>query len=334
VDGYFAETGLSTGGGVALWRKAAVILLWLATSYVLAMVWADAWWQAGLCAISMGLAVAGVGFNIQHDGGHEAAGGRAGNRLAAWTLDLIGGSSFVWHTKHAIVHHSFTNVEGVDDDIDAAPFLRLAPSQRRRWYHRFQHLYAWPLFGFLPPKWALWDDFKALAKGKVGQHPLPRPRKRDLTILFAGKVLFLGWAVALPLVTGHSAGAVLAVYAVAALTAGICLSVVFQLAHCIEEADFVVPQAGNRIDASWCEHQLATTADFAPRNRFLTWYLGGLNFQVEHHLFPRISHVHYPALAPIVAEVCREHGVRHRTHERFWPAVASHVRHLRKLGRS
>lgn len=315
--------------------KSVVILLWLAASYAACLFLAENWWQAGLCAVSIGLAVAGVGFNIQHDGGHDAfAKTKAGNRLSAWALDLCGGSSYVWRVKHAIVHHSYTNIEGVDDDIDAAPFMRLAPSQERRWYHRFQHIYSWALFGFLPPKWEVWDDFKALANGRIGSQPLPRPNAMQTAGLILGKVVFFGWALVLPLVLGRSVGAVLGVYAIAALTAGITISVVFQLAHCIEEADFVDAGKDGRVATPWCEHQLATTADFAPRNRFLTWYLGGLNFQVEHHLFPRISHIHYPALAPIVDEVCREHGVKHRVHDRFFPAIRSHVRHLRTMGRA
>jgi linoleoyl-CoA desaturase len=335
VEEYFETSGRPKSGGARMVTKSVLVLAWLAASYVLLVFFAANWWQVGLCAVSLSLAVAGVGFNIQHDGGHDAySGRRGGNKLSALSLDLIGGSSFVWRFKHAVLHHHFTNIDGVDEDVDSAPFLRLAPTQKRRWWHRLQHWYAWVLFGFLPPKWAFFDDFVAVARGRVGRQTMPKPRKRDVALMIAGKLVFFSWVFAVPLLVGHSVGGVLGVYAFCALVTGICLAVVFQLAHCVEEADFpVAPASGEHSSLPWVEHQLATTVDFAPRNPFLTWYLGGLNFQVEHHLFPRISHVHYPKIAPIVDATCREFGVRHRVHQGFWPAFASHVRHLRRLGR-
>jgi linoleoyl-CoA desaturase len=301
VDAYFRTTGKRRDGGGRLVLKSATVLLWLVASYVFLVFLAANWWQAGLGAVSLSLAVAGVGFNIQHDGGHDAySRRRVGNWFAAFALDLVGGSSYIWRFKHAGLHHHFTNLDGVDEDIDSAPFLRLAPTQRRR----------------------------------VGSQPMPKPRTRDVAFFSAGKLAFVGWVFVLPLVAGHSVGVVLGFYGLCALVTGIAMAVVFQLAHCVEEAEFpVAPARGGRVALPWFEHQLATTVDFAPRNRFLTWYLGGLNFQVEHHLYPHISHVHYPALAPIVGGACREFGVRHRVHRGFWPAIASHVRHMRRLGR-
>lgn len=336
VDGYFAETGKSTSGGAALRWKSAVILAWVALSWAALVLWAGTWWQALPAAVSLSLAVAGVGFNIQHDGGHDAfSRSRRANRVAAFALDLVGGSSYVWKHKHSVIHHHFTNIHGVDEDIEAEPFLRLSPRQPRRAHHRFQHWYAWALFGFLPPKWAFWDDFHSVATGKVGSQTMPRPGARDLALLLLGKVLFVGWVFVLPMLAGHSFGRVLGMYAFCSLVTGIALSTVFQAAHCVEEAEFPdAPAAGDRMERGWAEHQLATTVDFAPRSPLVTWYLGGLTHQIEHHLFPRISHVHYPAIAPIVREVCAEYGVAHRTQPHFRTAVASHVRHLRRLGRA
>ena len=149
-----------------------------------------------------------------------------------------------------------------------------------------------------------------------------------------GKVAFAGWAFVLPLLLGHGLLDVLGIYAIAMGTAGIWLSLVFQLAHCVEEAEFpTLPEGEIRLAQPWVEHQLATTVDFAPDSRVLTWYLGGLNFQVEHHLFQRISHVHYPALSRIVRETCAAHGVYHRQHRTVGGAIASRARHLRNLGR-
>lgn len=334
VDEYFEKTGLPRHGGAAIRWKSLAVLSFLAATYVMLLLWSDSWTSGVPLAIAAGLAVAGVGFTIQHDGGHRAyAESKAGNRVASWALDLVGASSYVWYFKHAIVHHHATNVEGADDDIDAAPFLRLAPAQPRRWYHRLQHLYAWPLLTFLVPKWNFWDDFAALIRGRIGRMRLPRPKKLDLAVFVGGKVAFAGWAFVLPLLLGHGVLNVLGIYALAMGTAGIYLSIVFQLAHCVEEAEFpALPKPGDRLERPWVEHQLATTVDFAPDSRFLTWYLGGLNFQVEHHLFPKISHIHYPAIARIVRETCAEHGVRHRQHRTLGSAIRSHARHLWRLG--
>jgi linoleoyl-CoA desaturase len=337
VDEYFRKSGRRTDGGKRLLFKTICVFAWLVAAYVLLVFCASNWWLTGLLAVALGLAVAGVGFNVQHDGGHDAfAPRRWGNRVAAYALDLVGGSSYIWRFKHATIHHSFTNVEGVDDDIDAAPFLRLSPGQKRRFYHRGQHWYAWVLFGFLLPKWEFLDDFRTLIQGRVGTRPIPRPGGLDLTLLLLGKIAFVAWVFAIPLLVGHSIGSVLIVYAISAFVCGVCLSLVFQLAHCVEEASFPALATNGRLDQDrpWAEHQLATTVDFAPRNRLLCWYLGGLNFQVEHHLMPKVSHVHYPAIAPIVRDTCAEFGVPYLSHRGIFPALASHVRHLRRLGRA
>jgi linoleoyl-CoA desaturase len=335
VQAYFADTGRRPEGGPRMWVKTAVILAWFAASYALLVFVAGPWWQAVPLALSLSLAVAGIGFNIQHDGGHDAyARSRGGNLLSSWALDLVGASSYVWRFKHTIVHHHWTNVEGADEDIDAAPFMRLAPQQRRHAFHRVQHWYAWLLFGFLPAKWTFYDDFACLVRGRIGAQPIPFPRGVDLAVFVGGKLVFFGWVFAIPMLAGHSFGVVIAFYALCSAVTGVCLSVVFQAAHCVEEADFPVPPGGGgRMQRPWAEHQLATTVDFAPSNAVLTWFLGGLTHQIEHHLFPRISHVHYTALAPIVRATCAEYGVPYRSHARFRAAIASHVRHLKRLGR-
>ena len=324
-----------TGGNEALpAAMTALIFAWVAASYVLLVFWAETWWQVIPLTISLALAVAGVGFNVQHDGGHGAYSRRKWlNRLSAWSLDLVGASSYIWNVKHNLLHHHYTNIQGMDSDIEAEPFLRLGPHQRRRWYHRFQHFYVWGLYVFFSPKWNYYDDFNDLIRGRVGSRSIARPKGLDLAVLLAGKLVYVGWALVLPLVL-HPWPVVLALYAFYSLALGTTLATVFQLAHCVQEADFrEVPESNQRMDRDWAEHQLATTVDFAPRNRLLTWYLGGLNFQVEHHLFPRISHIHYPALAPITRAVCEEHGVSYHSHRTVWGALRSHLSLLRRLGR-
>ena len=133
----------------------------------------------------------------------------------------------------------------------------------------------------------------------------------DLAVFLGGKTLFFSLALVLPLLM-HPLWAVLLFYLAASLVQGLTLSVVFQLAHCVEEAAFPLPrQDTGRMETGWAVHQVESTVDFARRNRLLSWFIGGLNFQIEHHLFPRICHVHYPALAPLVEETCREFGLQY-----------------------
>ncbi len=332
VEGYFASTGKSPRDSPAMYRKAAVIALWLSASYALLVFAPLPWWLAAPLAASLGLAMAALGFNVQHDGGHRAASDRPWvNRLAALAIELIGGSSYVWHHKHNVIHHTYVNITGHDDDVAIGPLGRLTPHQRWRPWHRFQHWYLWPLYGLLAVKWHLLDDFVAVLRGRVGAHRIPRPRGGDLAGFLAGKGVFLALAFGVPLLL-HPWWAVLPLYALTAVVLGLTLSVVFQMAHCVEPAAFPLPGGRDgRMAASWAVHQVETTVDFARHSRVVGWLTGGLNFQIEHHLFPRVCHVHYPALSPIVEQTCREFGVRYAAHETFRAGLASHYRWLRRM---
>ena len=252
------------------------------------------------------------------------------------TLDLMGGSSYLWDWKHNSIHHTYPNVNGEDDDIDVGILGRLSPAQRRYPFHRLQGIYMWFLYGFLAIKWHLVDDFYTVAVARIGAHRIPRPRGMDLLFFVAGKVIFFSLAFGIPLLL-HPWWAVAGVYALAAFASGVVLSVVFQLAHCVEEAEFPAPVTGadgvERLQTDWALHQVRTTVDFARGNPLLCWLLGGLNFQVEHHLFHKICHIHYPALSKVVEEVCREFGVQYNAHRTLLAAVASHFRHLAEMGR-
>lgn len=333
VAAYFEQRQIEPHANAAMYVKTAVILSWLLASYLGLMLWAHTAWQVVLLSISGGLAMAGLGFNIQHDGGHHGYSGHPWvNGLMAWTLDLIGASSYVWHFKHNIIHHTYTNIAHVDADTDVGFFARLTPSHQRRAFHRYQHLYIWFLYMLLPFKWIYFDDYRDLATMRIGTQRFPRPNAWRLAGLLGMKAFYLLWAVVLPLSLRPVGGVVLA-YVVSAVTLGLTLSVVFQLAHCVELAQFPVPTSDHTMDSEWAVHQVHTTVDFAPRSRLLTWFLGGLNFQVEHHLFPRICHVHYPAIAQIVKATCAEYGVTYRSHSTFWQALRAHASWLAVMGR-
>ena len=307
---------------MAIAVKVATMLSWLASSWLLLMFAHPAPWLAALLSVSVGLSMAGVGFCVMHDANHGATAKSARvNRILSFSLDLLGASSSLWRQKHNVRHHTYTNIAGADPDLESGgPWLRLSPWQKRWPWHRFQHLYVWLLYGFFPLKWWFVDDVRDLAAGQV--------RGSALFTALAGKVLFLTWAFVLPALL-HPSWALVGIWAIALFTLGNVLAFVFQLAHCVGEADFV---RRDEVGGEWMRHQIATTVDFAPANALLSWYLGGLNFQVEHHLFARVCHVHYPALARIVAETCRAHRITYRCQPTLRSALAANWRWLRKLG--
>jgi linoleoyl-CoA desaturase len=336
VAAHFEATGRRRTGGAAMHAKTGLILGWFAASYALLLLLggSSAWLAVG-GTVSIAFATAGIGFSVMHDANHGAyARSRGVNRAWGFALDFVGASSYVWRFKHNVQHHTYANVDGMDADIDAAPFLRLAPSQRRRALHRAQHLYAWPLYGVLALKWWFVDDVLDVLRGRLGGHPFARPRGAELAGFVGGKAAFVGWSLVVPALVFGSAWAV-ALFVLGSCTLGVVLAVVFQLAHAVPEAEFQAARAGDqRMPAGWAEHQVRATVDFAPANRLLCWYVGGLNFQVEHHLFPDVCHTHYPALAPIVTAACAERGIPHRTHPTLRKAIAAHHRFLRALGRA
>jgi len=333
VDADFRRRGCRPRDSAPMYLKAALILTVFALAYVALVFFATSGWQALLLSILLGIATAGIGFNIMHDGGHQAWSERRWiNRLLAMTADMVGGSSYVWQWKHGRFHHTWVNVAGHDSDIDLGVLARLSPLQRRLPWHRWQHLYLWVLYGVTLIRWHVYDDFRDVITGTIGERPFTRPRGKDLAVFVLGKLTFFTLAFGLPLVF-HSTGAVLTFYAVTAGVAGLLLALVFQMAHVVEPAAFPVPNAGSlRMDTPWAIHQLQATVDFARTNRVLSWMIGGLNFQVEHHLFPHISHVHYPAVSRVVKDTCREFGVAYLEQPTFAAAIASHYRWLRQLG--
>lgn len=333
VDEYFQDSGRRERDCPRMYLKTAIIFAWFVATYVLLVFFASAWWQALPLAISLGLAMSAIGFNIQHDGGHQAYSNHPWiNKLMALTLDLLGGSSYAWDRKHNSIHHTYTNITGHDDDIELGILGRLSPHQRRLWFHRVQHFYLWVLYGFMAIKWQIVDDFRDVARGRISGHRLPRPKGWDLVTFIVGKLVFFTFAFVVPIAV-CGVWPVLLFYVVAAFVQGVTLSVVFQLAHAVEEAEFPMPESDSgQMENAWAAHQVETTVNFARKSRLVSWFTGGLNFQIEHHLFPRICHVNYPAISKLVEQTCREHGVKYVAHKSFFAGVASHFRWLRQMG--
>jgi linoleoyl-CoA desaturase len=333
VEEYLRASGRRPRDCWQMYLKTAVFLGGFALTYTLLVFVAQTWWQGLPLAVLLGLATAGIGVNIQHDGSHQAYSDRPWvNKLMAMTLELIGGSSHLWRRKHVVVHHTYVNITGHDTDIDFGLLARLTPHQRRLPYHRWQHLYLWPLYGLLVMKWQLVEDFRKVIGGRLGAQAFSPPKGWELVVFFGGKAVFFTMAFGVPLLF-HSVGVVLLYYGVVTLVGGMALSLVFQVAHCVEEAEFPLPRGETgRLDHPWAVHQAATSVDFGRRSRTAAWLLGGLNFQIEHHLLPRLCHVNYPAISKLVEETCREFGIAYAEHRSFGAGLASHFRWLRRMG--
>ncbi|HMB73107.1 MAG TPA: fatty acid desaturase, partial [Gammaproteobacteria bacterium] len=234
--------------------------------------------------------------------------------------------------KHRVIHHTYSNITGHDTDIFLGGLARFTPHQPRHAHHRWQHLYIWVLYGLMAMKWHFLDDFRTLLRGRIGPHRIPRPRGRELAVFIAGKIVFFTLALGIPLLM-HPLAVVAAGYVAVAIVLGVSLSIVFQLAHCVEEADFPLPEQENdSLETPWAVHQVDTTVDFCRDNGFVTGLLGGLNYQIEHHLFPHVCHAHYPAIAPLVRTTCRDFGIQYKEHASFGAGLRSHYRWLRRLG--
>lgn len=334
VNEYFEQRNLAKTGDWRMFLKTGMIGVWFFGSYIFLVFFADSL-AAGLGgAIALALGLVLVGFNIMHDGAHDSySGNKRVNRLMAWSLDLLGGSQMLWRQKHNILHHTYTNIEGLDDDLDTSGLLRLSPDQERRPWHRFQHLYAFALYSLLTMNWALYSDFRKFFSGRIGAYKLRKPTRGQALAFFAAKILYFGYMVFFPLLF-HPPLVVLAFFIFVNLVSGFIFSLVFQLAHAVEGTSFPRPHPETgRMDAEWSIHEVETTANFATGSRFVTWFCGALNFQIEHHLLSRVCHIHYPDLSRIVRETCEEFQVRYTCYPTLRSAIVMHFQFLKKLSK-
>jgi linoleoyl-CoA desaturase len=283
----------------------------------------------------LGLTATGTG--VMHDANHGSFSGRRWvNATLAYSMDLLGGSSWLWRFQHNHLHHGNPNVDGVDGDIAQAPFARLAPNQPWKPWYRGQYVYLWFLYGFMNLKNLLIGDFENFARGSMNGHRFrEQPRRVDIVRAVVGKCCHLGWALVVPLMFNPWQD-VLIFYVVCSWAVGFILAIVFQLAHCVDLAEFPDAELARRGE-DFMAHQMHTTVDIACGIPALApafrWLVGGLDHQVEHHLAPRLPHTLYPALAVRFREACRQAGIVHRDHVSISAALASHTRWLRAMGR-
>lgn len=332
VQSYFENERTTMFGGSKILIKAIILWSLYIAGYVHLIFYTPSTWIAVFECIVMGLVTATIGFNVMHDGGHGSfSRNKTINQIAAYSVNILGASALMWHSKHNIIHHTYTNIDGVDDDISSGGLIRMAPTQKWSPMHRFQHIYSWFLYGLLLLMWITFTDYKKYFTQKVGSVAIKKLSTKQNIGFWVAKVFYLGIMVVLPIIkVGFLPW--LVGYFVIAFTAGVVLSVVFQLAHLVEETTFPMPDDMNKIENEWAIHQTNTTANFATNNKLISWLVGGLNFQVEHHLFPKISHIHYPAINKIVKDTCKEYGVKYIEFATIGSAISSHSQHLKNLG--
>lgn len=334
VQKYFEERGINPTGTPRLFTKAIIMVIALVLIYSHLLIWTPVWYLAiGECILLGGL-VAGIGFNVMHDGSHGSfSTNKWVNRIAASSISLLGANHFMWNMKHNMLHHSFTNIDGVDDDIEIGILMRMAPTQKRYKMHRFQHFYFWFLYMLLYVFWIFFTDYKKYFSQKIGNVPLKKMNMNDHIEFWGVKVYHATVFIVLPVLAVGWISWIVGFFTMS-LVAGFVLSIVFQLAHTVEDTSFPIADVEtNKLPDEFAAHQIKTTANFATRNKLVSWLVGGLNFQIEHHLFPKISHVHYPAISEIVRSVCREYQLQYIEYPTMRKAVVAHVRFLREMGR-
>ena len=334
ISQYFEEVGKSSTGNYKLFIKAVILMVAFVFLYIHLVFFTPNLFFQILESVILGAVVAAIGFNVMHDGAHGSFSKyKWVNKLAAFSLNILGGNSFMWNMKHNIIHHAYTNVDGVDDDIDIQPWMRMSTTQKKYKMHKYQHIYFWVLYSLLYVFWVFILDYTKYFKGKVGNMPLKKMTLSDHLVFWAFKVFHLFLFMGLPIyMVGFSSW--LISFLIFTLVAGFVLSIVFQLAHTVEHTEFPVADIETgKMENEWAIHQIKTTANFATHNRWVSWFVGGLNFQIEHHLFPKISHIHYPAISKIIKQTCYEFGVTYIEYSRVRYAVASHVAFLRQMGR-
>ena len=292
-------------------------------------------WMLFSLYFTSGLGMAGIGMGVAHDAVHGSySNKRKVNRLIGYTFNLIGANATVWKIQHNVLHHTFTNIEHVDDDINAPFFLRFSPHAKKYWSHQFQHIYIWFFYGLATISWITTKDFVRINRyHKMGFVNEKNEFRNALVSITGWKLLYYSYALIIPLIMVDLPWwLILLAFLSMHFVTGLLISIVFQVSHIIPGAEFPLPDKNGLIAGDWYMHQFATTTNYSRQSKFLTWFIGGLNYQIEHHLLPGVCHVHYRELSKIVVDTAKEYGMPYRSNRTFFTAIRAHVKMLRQLG--
>jgi linoleoyl-CoA desaturase len=342
VNAYFRENDISPYANSTMWVKTVVMLLLYFVPYVLMVTGLGAGrpWIFFGCWFAMGWGMIGIGTSVMHDANHGTYSPNPKvNTSIGFILEIIGGYAVTWKIQHNQLHHTYTNIAGLDEDLDAIKYLRFSPQQKWYPFHRYQYLYAWFFYMMMTLFWMTAKDYLQVVRYKqhdlLVRHHVSLGQALFRISLF--KVFYYSYVIVLPILfSGMPWYYILFGFLLMHFTAGLVLSCIFQPSHIVETSTFELPvetDGEHEMEDSWAIHEVENTTDFAPGKKALTWFVGGLNYQIEHHLFTGICHVHYPKLAPIVQQTAKEFGVIYHVEKTFWKALKGHVRMLKKLGR-
>ena len=336
VNKYFRENNIKRTGNWKVWLKTLIMFSLFLVPYALILTLNMSPWLQVILVFVMGIGMAGVGMNVMHDGNHGSFSNKDWiNKLMGSSIYILAGNVYNWKVQHNVLHHTYTNVHGHDEDLDAGRILRFTKHAQWKWYHRFQHYYSILLYGLLTINWAITTDFvqmKRYMKRKLSYGEFPNPFVNWSTLVVS-KVIYLGIWILLPiLILKLSWWKILIGFFLMHYTAGLILSVIFQLAHIMDEAEMPMPENDGSLKNTWAIHQLKTTVNFSPKNKFINWFTGGLNHQVEHHIFPNISHIHYGKIAEIVKKTANEFNLPYNEFKTTRKAIIAHFNYLKLMG--
>ncbi len=334
VNEYFGKKK-SNKGNWKMYLKSVLQMFGYFSPFILLLTYDNiSTWMFYSIWATMGVFMAGIGLSIQHDANHGAySKNRNLNSILGSFLNLVGGSAHNWKIQHNILHHTYTNVTGYDEDIKPVGILRFSPNEKLRSIHRFQYLYAWFFYGLMTIQWITTKDFKGLKRyNEMGL--VKGGYKKEFFKILIWKLIYIGYTLILPILIldDFSWLEVIIGFLSMHFIAGLILGLIFQPAHVMETSDYPMPNNDMTIENTWAVHQMNNTANFANNNFLLNWYAGGLNFQVEHHLFPNICHIHYKKISKIVKETAEEYGIPYHQLPSFTSAIWNHAKMLKKLG--
>jgi linoleoyl-CoA desaturase len=334
VDQYFETKRIKKTGDWRLYIKTITLIGAAIAIYSSLMFFSISTLPALLLCSLLGYIFACIGFSVMHDANHGSYSTKPWlNDAMGLTANALGASSFFWKQKHNIIHHTYTNVDGIDDDIAKSPIIRQCESQKWVPAHKIQHLYLLPIYALSSIFWLFFMDFTKYFTRKIYTTEAWKLHTKNHVIFWGTKILYFTFYMIIPaMVWGF--GPWLLGFMVLHAVMGVTLSLVFQLAHVVENTEFetVALDETKHIESAWAEHEVRTSSNFAMGNPVISWFVGGLNFQIEHHLFPRVSHVHYPAISKIVMEKCKEFNLPYNKYDTMFGAVASHFRVMKTLG--
>ncbi|MCH1548166.1 MAG: acyl-CoA desaturase, partial [Flavobacteriaceae bacterium] len=332
----FKDNNITKSGNWKIWIKTIIMFSLLITPYVLISIFSFPTWLQILFSVVMGIGLAGVGMNVMHDGNHGSFSNKKWiNRIMGGSIYLLAGNRYNWQVQHNVLHHTYTNIHGHDEDLEAGRIIRFSKHSEWKWFHKFQHYYSVLLYGLLTLNWSITTDFlqmKRYMKRKLSHGKFPNPFVNWSKLVISKILYFMFWLIVPILIFNIVWWKVLISFIIMHYTAGLILSLVFQLAHIMNEAEMPTPDSLGNIKNSWAIHQLKTTVNFASNNRFVSWFTGGLNHQVEHHIFPNISHIHYDKIADIVKKTAKEFNLPYNEFKTTKDAVLAHFQYLKLMG--